>query len=115
MMLRQGLRHRAELVGESVREIGVLLLVFVPLDSTFYPEKIDWAAQIGLVILASAGLGLIAIGVLIEGRWRYRDGGSSGNSIHSIWNSRDRPVCVWIRATKEVKQASPRTWARSPP
>jgi hypothetical protein len=62
------LRHRAELVGESVREIGVLLLVFVPLDATFYQGKIDCHAQIGLVILATAGLALIAIGVAIEGR-----------------------------------------------
>jgi hypothetical membrane protein len=45
----------------------VLLLVFVPLDAAFYQGKINESAQIGLVILAVAGLALIAVGVLIEG------------------------------------------------
>ena len=60
--------HWVELVGESVREIGILLLVFVPLDATFYEGKIDLTAQIGLAILAMAGLALIAVGVLIEAK-----------------------------------------------
>ena len=61
------MRHKAELVGESLREIGVLLLVFVPLDATFYQGRIDFPAQFGLAILAAVGLLLIAIGVAIEG------------------------------------------------
>jgi hypothetical protein len=61
------LRHKFELVGESVREIGVLLLVFVPLDAVYYQGDIKFPAQVGLAILALAGLLLIAAGVAIEG------------------------------------------------
>ena len=59
------MRRRLELIGESVREIGVLILVFVPLDAVFYQGRIAWPAQIGLVILAVAGLATIALGVLL--------------------------------------------------
>ena len=62
------LRHRFELVGETLREIGILLLVFVPLDATFYQGEIRWPATIGLVILGVVGVVLIATGIVLEGR-----------------------------------------------
>jgi hypothetical protein len=65
---RHGLRNRYELLGESIREIGILLLVFVPLDATFYQGEIKWPAIIGLVILGAAGVALIAAGIVLEGR-----------------------------------------------
>jgi hypothetical protein len=61
------LRKRFELLGESIREIGVLLLVFAPLDAVFYQGAIDFPARIGLAILAFAGLILIVVGTLAEG------------------------------------------------
>lgn len=62
------LRHKVELAGESLREIGVLLLVFVPLDATFYQGEVKPLAIIGLVILAFVGLALILAGIWLEGR-----------------------------------------------
>lgn len=62
------MRHRFELVGETLREIGILLLVFVPLDAIFYQGEIKWPAIIALVILGAAGIALIAAGIVLEGR-----------------------------------------------
>lgn len=61
------MRQRFELLGESIREIGVLLLVFVPLDAVFYQGAIDFRTRVGLVTLAVTGLVLIAVGIFVEG------------------------------------------------
>jgi hypothetical protein len=61
------LRHRFELIVETLREIGILLLVFVPLQATFYEGEIRWAATIGLFMLGVAGVALIAAGIVLEG------------------------------------------------
>ena len=65
---RHDLRYRFELVGESIREVGVLLLVFVPLDAIFSQGQFKLQTIIGLAILAVAGFALIVVGVRIEGR-----------------------------------------------
>ena len=62
------MRTVAELVGESLREIGVLLLVFVPLDATFYQGDLKLLTVIGLAILATAGLFLVVAGIPLERR-----------------------------------------------
>jgi hypothetical protein len=54
-----------ELAGESLREIGLLMFVFAPLDTMFksaYGTKEDWfvAGCVGVL-----GLILIAIGIVI--------------------------------------------------
>ncbi len=59
--------RRFELFGATLREIGILLLVFVPLDATFYDGHIDWPALMGLVILAFSGIALIVAGIWLEG------------------------------------------------
>jgi hypothetical protein len=64
---RHRLRHRAELLGESIREIGVLFLVFVPLDAIFHQGEILFPSRVGLGILALLGFNLIFVGILIEG------------------------------------------------
>jgi hypothetical protein len=61
-------RHRFELIGESLREIGVLLMVFVPLDAAFYQGSIGFIALLGLIFLACAGLALLIAGTLLEER-----------------------------------------------
>jgi len=61
-------RSVAELAGESLREIGVLLIVFVPLDAAFYKGDLNWVAVICLGILTLAGLALLAAGILLERR-----------------------------------------------
>lgn len=65
---RQALRSRFELAGESLREIGVLLIVFVPLDATFYAGELKFPAIVGLVLLALAGFAITVAGICLEGR-----------------------------------------------
>jgi hypothetical protein len=55
------------LLGESIRDIGVLFLVFVPLDAIFYQGDILFPARIGLAILGLLGFTLIVLGIMIEG------------------------------------------------
>jgi hypothetical protein len=59
--------RRFELFGATLREIGLLLFVFVPLDAVFYQGQISWPAIVGLVMLAFAGIALIAAGIWLEG------------------------------------------------
>jgi hypothetical protein len=58
-------KTRAEMVGEALREVGVLALVFIPLDHAFSAEP---ALPLWAVVLATIvfGLGAIGLGVLIE-------------------------------------------------
>jgi hypothetical protein len=63
-------RGRYELWGESVREIGVLILVFVPVDAMFelmkdgkFDTHNHWIATL---VAAGIGFGLIIIGAEIE-------------------------------------------------
>ena len=59
--------RRFELFGQSLREIGILLVVFVPLDAAFYQGSIKGSAIVGLVVLAFVGLGFILVGIWLEG------------------------------------------------
>jgi len=60
------LRTISELAGESLREVGVLVLVFVPLDSIFYQGELKLAMVISLAILTLAGVVLVTAGILLE-------------------------------------------------
>lgn len=60
------MRTASELIGESVREMGVLIAVFVRLDAVFYEGRLSFLALIGLGFLEFAGLALIAVGVMLE-------------------------------------------------
>jgi hypothetical protein len=51
-----------------VREIGILLAVFVPLDASFYQGDLRLLTIACLALLEFAGLALIAAGVLLERR-----------------------------------------------
>ncbi len=51
------------LVGESVREIGILIFVFAPLDAFFQAEP---SRPLEVFLLASTGLILIAAGITME-------------------------------------------------
>jgi hypothetical protein len=62
------LRTTFELLGESVREIGILLAVFVPLDAAFYQGQLRLATVICLALIEFAGLALIAVGIMLERR-----------------------------------------------
>lgn len=63
---RQGLRTTFELLGESIREIGILIAVFVPLDAAFYQGQLRTLTVLCLALLELAGLALIAAGIMLE-------------------------------------------------
>jgi hypothetical protein len=59
-------RQRAEsLVGESVREVGVLMVVFAPLEATFSDVSVATARVAAMFLV---GLLLIAGGIILESR-----------------------------------------------
>ena len=52
-----------EVLGETVREIGILVLVFAPLDAAFTERPHD-LRDVTPVLLGA--LGLIIVGILLE-------------------------------------------------
>jgi len=59
-------KQRHELWAEAIRDIGILLLVFAPLDTLFRAgrgTRVDWLIALGVALL---GLLLIAIGIRME-------------------------------------------------
>jgi len=60
------LRTTGELIGETVREVGILVTVFVPLDAAFHEGKYGWLTVVCLVAMVAAGLILITAGVMLE-------------------------------------------------
>jgi hypothetical protein len=77
------------LLGESVREIGVLTLVFVPLDmilesriqdSASYPDWMFWMRWLRLqdwieILFAVLGIALLYYGIKIEAKAILEEGG----------------------------------------
>jgi hypothetical protein len=57
--------HAERLMGESVREVGVLMVVFAPLEATFSEVSVDIGRVAAMFLL---GLVLIAGGILLESR-----------------------------------------------
>jgi len=51
-----------------LREIGVLFLVFVPLDAAFYQGDLKVATIACLGVLVLAGLALVGAGIFLERR-----------------------------------------------
>jgi hypothetical protein len=60
------LRTIAELAGESLREMGILLVVFVPLDAAFHQGELSFATIVALGVVVLAGLALLVGGILLE-------------------------------------------------
>ncbi|MBI3261567.1 MAG: hypothetical protein HYZ58_00275 [Acidobacteria bacterium] len=56
-------RRINQLAGESIREIGILVFVFTPLDAAFDPGRIG-AGLLAMVMLFA--LGLIIAGTMME-------------------------------------------------
>jgi hypothetical protein len=56
-------RQAQLLLGQTAREIGVLVLVFAPLESTFSDRSIDASTLVGSIVVS---LVLVAGGILIE-------------------------------------------------
>jgi len=53
------------LFGETVREIGILVVVFAPLEAAFADRPIAPWAVTGAIM---AGVGLIVVGIILETR-----------------------------------------------
>jgi hypothetical protein len=58
-------RHVQVLLGQTAREIGVLVLVFAPLESTFSDRPFDAEILVGSIVVS---LVLVAGGILTEAR-----------------------------------------------
>jgi len=56
-------RKAQRLAGESVREIGILLLVFGPLDAFFEPSR---PGDLFLALVIGGGLCCVALGIIVE-------------------------------------------------
>jgi hypothetical protein len=53
------------LLGETVREVGILVLVFAPLESVFADRAIDRRVVLAFITISVV---LIACGILVESR-----------------------------------------------
>jgi hypothetical protein len=51
------------LAGETMRDIGILLFVFFPMDAFFQPMQRAWAA---VALMLCAALLFIAVGITFE-------------------------------------------------
>ena len=60
--------NRIEVVlGETLREVGILILVFAPLESVFSDRPVGEAGMALIFVLA---IGLVIVGTLVEARER---------------------------------------------
>jgi hypothetical protein len=61
-------KSKAEMFGEVLREIGVLVVVFFPFDEWITFHALSWKFALGSVVLSAA---LRAAGMWVEAtRWR---------------------------------------------
>lgn len=51
------------LLGETVREIGILVFVFAPLDAVFADHPLDFSV---VMAVAAGALGAILVGIILE-------------------------------------------------
>jgi hypothetical protein len=62
-------KSRIEMIGEFLREIAVLLVVFVPLDAAFNPGTLRWW-QIASISMLALGVGYLGMW-LEEKQWTH--------------------------------------------
>lgn len=53
-------KSRREMVSEFLREVAVLLVVFVPLDALFNPGALRWW-EIGIIVAIALGVGYVGM------------------------------------------------------
>ena len=58
-------RKAQRLLGETMRDIGILIFVFAPLDAFFQKERPGWLT---LVFVVACGLLFISFGIMLEAR-----------------------------------------------
>jgi hypothetical protein len=58
-------KYTLEMIGEALRESGVLVLVFVPLYELFEHDRPSWYIVLVLIVI---GIGLLLAGIEVERR-----------------------------------------------
>ena len=58
-------RKAQHLVGETIRDIGILVLVFAPLDAFFREQR---TPPVPLTLICGVGLLCIGLGIMLEAR-----------------------------------------------
>lgn len=58
-------KYTLEMIGEALRESGVLVLVFVPLYELFEHDRPSWYIVLVLIVI---GVGLLLAGIEVERR-----------------------------------------------
>lgn len=53
-------KSRSEMAGELLREVAVLIVVFVPLEAVFNPGALPWW-EILAIVAAASGVGYIGM------------------------------------------------------
>ncbi len=56
-------KHSAEMYGEALREIGVLIFVFAPLYQLFEPNRVPWRVFTEVLV---SGISFFVIGIIVE-------------------------------------------------
>jgi uncharacterized membrane protein len=56
-------KHSAEMYGEALREIGVLIFVFAPLYQLFEPNRVPWSVFVEVLL---SGISFFVIGIIVE-------------------------------------------------
>lgn len=58
----------SEMIGETLREVGVLVLVFVPLEAYKGSQLETWQLVVWVLATLAGATVLIALGIIIERR-----------------------------------------------
>ncbi len=58
-------RKAQQLLGETMRDIGILVFVFAPLDAFFQRERPGWFP---LALVVACGLLFIGLGIMLEAK-----------------------------------------------
>ena len=58
-------RKAQQLLGETMRDIGILVVGFAPLDAFFQRERPGW---LPVVFVVACGLLFIAVGIMLEAK-----------------------------------------------
>jgi hypothetical protein len=55
-----------EMIGEALREVGILTLVFVPLEAYRGVQWKTWVVALAMMVTVILAIGFLALGIAIE-------------------------------------------------
>ncbi len=62
----------SEMIGEALREIAILTLVFVPLEAYRGVQWKTWVVVVAMAITVALAIGFLALGMVIERKRELR-------------------------------------------